>query len=144
MVTSVILVAVLMFTTRAEDKNEIPAVIEKSLRDGKKMEVMYLDGTIAKKESPAFHDYTVIGVPIEVDTENKRKQIIDAIVKDVADGSGGSKEFKASHGIRITSKDGKVIDVLIGDSWLFIFVDERKDLRIKNESIKVLDSLKKR
>lgn len=125
-------------------KNELPANVEKFLRDGTKMQVLYLDGTIAKKDAPAFHDYKIVGEPVNVEMADKRKQIVDAIVKDVRAGDGGPRDFKASHGVRVFDKDGNTIDILIGDSWLFVFQknEDRKDLRIKNDSMKDLDSVK--
>ncbi len=120
------------------EKNELPEAVVKVLQSDAKMEVFYLDGTIAKGNTPAFHNYAIVK---SVEAKDK-KQVVEALLKDVAAAEGGPREFKATHGIRIDK-----VDILLGDSWVFVYYkdEERKDLRLGNRSsvLKVLDALKK-
>lgn len=127
-----------------QEKAQIPADLTKRLREAKKMEIIFLDGTLAKSGTPEFHDYKIVGEPVTVKAPNDRKKIVESLVKDVAAGMGGSKSFEPSHGIRVTGEDGKVAEVILGDSWLFVFSPdgERTQFRIKNDSLKVLNAHK--
>ena len=128
-------------------KNEIPSAVEKVLRDGGKLEVLYLSGDRDKENG--FHGFAIEGKPVEVSDAKEREKLVDALVKGVADSDlVGPREFgKPGHGLRVRSKDGKEdVGILLSldNAWGFVYQDGKQvgQFRLTEKPRKSLDALK--